>query len=50
MTSTRGFVRGHHRTRTAPSASVVKALLLVAALREVGDEPLPAASRRYWTR
>lgn len=42
VASTRGFVRGHERTRTAPSASMVKALLLVAALREVGDEPLPA--------
>ncbi|MDQ3770099.1 MAG: hypothetical protein M3370_11585 [Actinomycetota bacterium] len=42
MTSTRDFVRGHRRSRAAPSASVVKALLLVAALREVSDEPLPA--------
>ena len=42
VASTRGFVRGHERTRTAPSASIVKAPLLVAALRQVGDEPLPA--------
>ncbi|MCP9489189.1 MAG: class A beta-lactamase-related serine hydrolase [Solirubrobacteraceae bacterium MAG38_C4-C5] len=42
VTSTRGFVRGHERTRTAPSASIVKAPLLIAALREVGDDPLPA--------
>jgi len=42
VASTRGFVRGHERTRTAPSASIVKAPLLVAALREIGDEPLPA--------
>lgn len=42
VASTRGFVRGHDRTRTAPSASMVKVPLLVAALREVGDEPLPA--------
>jgi len=42
VTSTRGFVRGHRRTRVAPSASVSKALLLVAALRESDDAALPA--------
>ena len=39
---TRGRLHGRDATRVFPSASVSKALLLVAALRRLGDRPVPA--------
>jgi hypothetical protein len=38
----RGRLRGLHRTERFPSASVVKAMLMVAALRQAGDRPIEA--------
>jgi len=41
----RGRLRGRHRTATLPSASVSKAMLLVAVLRRAGHRPLSSAER-----
>lgn len=41
----RGRLRGWHRTVAFPSASVTKAMLLVAALRRAGDRSLAARER-----
>jgi len=41
----RGRIRGLQRTRTFPSASVVKAMLMVAVLRRAGARPLPPGVR-----
>jgi hypothetical protein len=42
-------LRGLHRTQGFPSASVVKAMLLVAALRRARDRPVSAGERRRLT-
>ena len=42
--------RGLRRTMQFPSASIVKAMLLVARLRAVGQHPLSAVDRACWRR
>jgi hypothetical protein len=41
----RGRLRGLRRSATYPSASVVKAMLMVAVLRQAGPRPVPAGRR-----
>lgn len=41
----RGQIRGFHRAETAPSASVVKVMLMVSLMRKRGDKRLSQADR-----